>query len=93
MNNSYIPPTGKTKPEFHVASQLSGGGDYRVIYAWRTGSNMVTLRFDVGHHRGDAKHYGIEKARQCWRDNKGKGFQTETAPLDWDLIHDILPLH
>ncbi len=98
MNNSHRPIIvgefpHKAEPEFNVVSQVSGGGDYRVIFAWRTGSNMITIRADIAHRRGEARHYGLEQARQIWRSNKAKDFKQENDPLDWDLIHDILPLH
>lgn len=85
-------------PQFNVASLLREDGKNRVIFAWRTGSNMITIRLDIGITRGTPQHMGIEKARKAWKfysvDKPASWkFNKETEPLDWDLIHDILPLH
>lgn len=91
-------------PQFNVASLLRDDGDNRVIFAWRTGSNMITVRIDIRKTRGVAKHYSIEEARKTWKwylkrpeclskSYDQHRFEKETEPLDWDLIHDLLPPH
>ena len=85
-------------PQFNIASLLREDGQNRVIFAWRTDSNMITIRIDIGLTRGASKHYSIEEARKTWKWYLKKKpdsfkFEKETDPLDWELIHDILPLH